>query len=222
MSDPVHTTHPSYGVIGASRWTAGGKGLRLFGSKLPGHNAGVTITIKDAFMEFDHGHERISGACGDVLAQVTLTPVQWAELLTSMNMGDGVPCTVTYVRGDQGPRPEPPDVEPEPERVRQEFKGRLKNSVEALKNARATAATKLKGKVPMGLAREIDEAFRMAQQEIESNAPWYVEQFTEATDRVVNSAKAEVDAFLTNVATKLGVKALKMGGVQALLEEDEP
>ena len=52
--------HPTFGVIRASRWSTGGKGPRLFGSPLPGHNTGITLTVKEASRSFELGRERVS------------------------------------------------------------------------------------------------------------------------------------------------------------------
>lgn len=215
----MSTQHPSFGVIGAARWTAGGKGMRLFGSALPGHNAGVTLTIKEASVRNDRGHEFIYGE--RLVAQVYLSPVQWAELLTSMNIGDGVPCTIRYVTGDPDYRDAPPAKESMPEKAKRDFAAMLKERADRLHTRRLQVAAKLRGKVSAALAQEIDIEFQMAEQDVRTNAPWYVEQFTEATSKVVASAKAEVDAFLTNVAQQMGVKALQTGGITGLLDSKE-
>lgn len=213
------TRHPSYGVIGAARWTCGGRGLRMFGSKLPGHNSGITITIREADSSFDLGHERISGVGGKVIAEVRLSSVQWAELLTTMNHGDGVPCTIRHALGDTKIRPEPPPVESEPERVRAEVTDRLHSRVIQIRDVRATLAAKLKGKVPAALAREVDGALEGVEQELVQNIPWYTEMFAAATDRIVVGAKAEVEAFIANTTPRLGAKAMEMGGIRALLSD---
>lgn len=225
-ADVPPETHPSFGMIGAARWTCGGRGSVLFGSHLPGHNAGVTLTIRAAGRSFDLGHERVSAASvgGRVLAEVDLSTVQWAELLTSMNVGDGVPCTVRYVTGDAetgGRRPDPPPVDSEPERVRVEFADLLRERADAVRASRAAVAGKLRAKAGVALAKEVDDILAAVEQDLRSNSPWYVRQFTEATDRVANAVKAEVDGFLTGVAVRLGVKSLRETGLAGLLGEDK-
>lgn len=214
-------THPTYGMIGASRWSAGGRGLRLFGTHLPGHASGVTIRIHEAAVEFDLGRERVTSAGGRLLAEVTLSPVQWAEFITSMNVGDGVPCTVRYVAGDAGFRGEVPRADSEPERVRTEFAARLRGRADEVAEVRARVAEKLRGRVSAAVAKEVDGALAGVEQDLRSNAPWYVQQFTEATDRVSASVKAEVDAFLTGVAQRLGAKSLRESGLRGLLAADD-
>lgn len=213
------TTHPTYGMIGALRWTSG-RGVRLFGSKLPGHTAGVTIRIHAAAVSFEHGHEQVSAAAagGRLLAEVTLSPVQWAEFITSMNVGDGVPCTVNFVAGDAtGHRGAVPVQDSEPERVRGEYAHLLRERANAIASSRKHLAEKLRGRVSGVLAKEVDDVLAAAEQDLRTNAPWYVQQFTEATDRVASSVKAEVDAFLTGVAVRLGVKSLRETGLRGLL-----
>lgn len=213
------TRHPSHGVILASRWHAGGRGMCLFGSKLPGHNSGISLTIKEGTADFSHGEERIHGVGGKVIAQVRLSSVQWAELLTTMSMGDGVPCTIVHALGDTASRGDPPAVDSEPERVRTEVASKLRGKALRLRETRQGLAAKLKGKVSAAVAKEIDDVLGSVEQDLSDNIPWYTEMFAEATDRIVVGAKAEVEAFLSGAAHRLGVKALEMGGVRALLSD---
>lgn len=214
--------HKTYGVIRASRWTAGGLGRRLFGSHLPGHNSGVTLVIREGGYTFELGEGRVSGTGGKILCEVRMSTLQWAELITNMNNGDGVPCTVAHVLGDEGLRGDPPSVTTEPERVRAEYKAKSKEGVEKVKAGRALVAEKLKGKANAALAAELDRVLLGAQSELEGREGFYMERFMEATDRIVTSAKAEVDSVITSVITKLGGKALQDLNLKTLLGVIDP
>lgn len=221
MTTKLPTTHPSYGTISLSRWHCGGRGRRLFGSKLPGHNTGMTIRITEASMSFDLGSEQVTSVGGRQLVEVHLSAVQWAELLTTVGAYNGVPCTVDAALGDRERRGEPPAVDSEPERVRAEVADKLQDRVTQLRATRAALADKIRGKVPVKLEKEINDALAGVEQDLAQNIPWYSTMFTEATDRIVVCAKAELDAFWTHAAQRLGVKAIELGGIRALLTDGD-
>ncbi len=50
-------------------------------------------------------------------------------------------------------------------------------------------------------------------QQLESNAPFVVNQFHEATERVVTAAKLEIEAFTTNVLHAAGMHAIAESGL---------
>lgn len=86
----VCETHASFGLIQASR-TSGQ--VRLFGSAIPSHQHFISLSIARA--------KRIRTGLGVVhyartgeVLKVSLSELQWAELITSLGSGDGVPCTI--------------------------------------------------------------------------------------------------------------------------------
>src|SRR5882672_2554814 len=83
--------HPAYAMIGAYRWTGGGN--QLFASPIK-HNAGVTIRIVEAHEQGDQYVWRQFGQ--KVICEVNLSEAQWASFVTAMNVGSGVPCTLSY------------------------------------------------------------------------------------------------------------------------------
>src|SRR5208337_4240325 len=91
---------PSYAMVSFSRISAGGEGLSLFGSSIKHHSA-ITLSIKQARLsrDTDLSHDWYFAENRFPLIEVTLSPNQFAELLTSMNVGDGVPATLTLYNG---------------------------------------------------------------------------------------------------------------------------
>lgn len=148
-----------------------------------------------------------------------MSSIQWAELLTSMNVGDGVPCTVRHVLGDgEEVRGEPPSTGNGADHVRDEYNGRLRERADEIAELRSKLTGILRGKVSAKVAEEADNVLANAEQDIRTNTPWFVRRFREETDRVATAVKAEVDAFLTHAAVTLGVKAIRDGGLSGLLE----
>lgn len=84
------------GVISISR-TNGGSVNRFVGSTVPSETA-ISIKVYQAektSSKFDK--ERFIPTKG--IVTVELTPSQWAELITSLNIGVGSPCTITRLNG---------------------------------------------------------------------------------------------------------------------------
>lgn len=98
MKDETVETHESYGMVGLSRFTCGGgKGMNLFGSSIQ-HYSGMTLTIREAVKRRNLNREWYGGR--RIIAEVTLSPAQFAEMIMTPNVGDGVPCTINFVTGE--------------------------------------------------------------------------------------------------------------------------
>lgn len=88
-------THKSWGMIGAYRCQ--GNATEFFQSDVPCNNH-ISIRIKTAQLHRECNRDWVMG--DNLLVSVKLTPMQWAEMLTNLNCGDGVPCTIEYTKED--------------------------------------------------------------------------------------------------------------------------
>jgi hypothetical protein len=204
-------THPAYGMIGFSRVTNGGVYTKhkLFGSSLDNHPTTIRLQIKHAERQHGLGHDRYY-AKGKIV-EVELSAGQFAELLTTMNMGDGVPCTIRYADGK--PIEEIPAQRMEVERVREGFEKDMKRVGKKLRTFMDSAKETLaKKNLTKDDREQLMSQLRMFVQEMESNVPFALTSFEEATDKVVNHAKAEVDAFMTTAVMNAGFKSLALQG----------
>lgn len=119
MEDEKCTTHPSFGLVGFSRASVCGmRSHRMFGSAIGKHFNIVHLEIRRAEQHHHLSRDRFHGR--EELIRVELSEAQFASLLTNMNSGSGVPCTILYVRGEGNIEP-PPDEPVEAERVRKGF-----------------------------------------------------------------------------------------------------
>jgi hypothetical protein len=141
------------------------------------------------------------------MIEVEMSASQFSELITTMNIGSGVPCTV---RRFDGVKIEgPPDEGTEMDRVREDFAEDLKNISSKLDGAKGELSTILaKKSIGKGDKKAIAKIVSQMFQHFESNVPFVQEQFQRATDRSVAAAKTEIDCTLTNAVTKLGLKSL--------------
>lgn len=209
--------HESYGMIGFSRFTVGGKGINLFGSSLR-HSSGITMRVKTASKRRDLHRDWIHGE--DLILELTLSPTQFADLITSMNIGDGVPCTLGYVDGKGVP--DCPEVQ-----LRQRFDAEVKEDFrKAMEDAQAIVDEVSniffeKDRLAKQDRIHIKNRLHALIQHIKQNIPFLYSQFNEAMDRTVTEAKGEVEAFVSNKITSLGIDALEAevkAALQAPLE----
>jgi hypothetical protein len=95
--------HPSFGLIGVSRVTS--NGTRMFGSAID-HSSFIEVTVAHAELIRSPGYDRYVRK-GIPLVRLRMSAAQYAELLTTMNCGDGVPCTLTRLGNEMIPEAAP-------------------------------------------------------------------------------------------------------------------
>lgn len=201
-------THPSFGMIGFSRVSLSGTSKRLFGSHLEGHHSAITMRVY-------HGERRHTlssdwfGTDGMLpIVEVVMSPAQFAEAITTMNVGDGVPCTIDRTERDGKIDPVPDTHETEQKKVHDGFRKDVEEMVAGLQSRRKEIATALK-KSPKKVQKLVLGHVEKIFQEVEANMPFVLTQFEEAAEKVVAEAKAEVEAFTLNAVTKAGLASLR-------------
>jgi len=205
--DDDKQTHPSYGLASFSRRT--GNPGRLFGSPLPNHQAYVTLAIRTGHLmkETTSGQERYFGSIRGDLIEVDLSSAQFAELLTTMNVGLGVPCTIRYVNNKRVE--DPPEIPQEVEKVRTHFAEKMKEAAQDFKEQRKSVEALLEKKsLSQADRKQIANALGRVEMMLTSSAPFYLEMFEESAQKVVLHAKSEIDAFVTHNVFTEGLKAI--------------
>lgn len=205
MSRKDEETHPSYGLVQFNRVTGTGGG-RLFGSHLADHHTTIRLQISKAAKSHDLSQNWFMPR-GQMI-EVELSAAQFAELLTTMNYGSGVPCTIRRVN-NEGVEPPPPESALEHEQIRKGFKKRMDEMTKDLKTASVEVDEIMdKDYINKDDRAKVKTTFKMFIQEIRQNMPFALEQFEESAEKVVTHAKAEVEAFVHNVITKAGLDKL--------------
>lgn len=205
--DEEREEHPSYGMVGFYR-TTGNPG-RLFGSPLKSHEHYVTLRIGRGTRFNQYGQDRFHGGLRGELIEVIMSAGQFSELLTTMNIGTGVPCTIQYLLGKKVEGP-PDDAELEVEKVRRTFKKDMADVVAKVKEKKKELASILDKKTLSKADKErIMSIVASVEMHVESNAPFMVSQFEEAAEKVVKHSKAEIDAFVTHNVLAEGLRAIR-------------
>lgn len=191
-------THPAYGMIGASR-IQGGK-LILFGSDFI-HDRSIAIRIHHSELNRDSTSEHHFAT--KQICEVYLSEAQWATFVSSLNVGDGVPCTITALGGENVPMI--PSVPDRAVQFTEAAKERLKVSTDALNEMSALIENmKISAKAKDELKSLVDKA----KMNIGSNLKYVATQFGEHIEEQVEKAKMEVSAYVHSTITRAGLNNL--------------
>lgn len=201
-------SHPAYGVIGlcASTWNPS---QHMFGSHVK-HSNIITLRIKTAERTSNGDYEFIHGKKD--LIEVMLTGTQLGDLLTSMNRGDGVPCTIRRTETDW----DIPLIENEETPISESRKSMDEHITKVMEKAdrmikETQALLKDKKSANKGELTKISDQLAMVRQEIYSNLPFVAKCFDEKIEKTISHAKGEVDAFVSNTIRSAGLEAISKG-----------
>lgn len=198
--------HPSYGLVQFNRVHSSGS-QKLFGSAIEDHHTTVCLTIRGGSVAHDSGRDWYH-ATGD-LVEVELSAAQFVELLTAMNIGQGVPCTIRHIAG-AGRIENPPNEGTETERTRDYFVDQMKGLAVKLKKMKQRVdETAEKPRLKKSDQKKLAADARALVQEVESNLPFYYAQFDAAVAKREAVAKAEIDATTMLTLQRLGMKKIE-------------
>jgi hypothetical protein len=150
---------------------------------------------------------------GRIVLSLDMSEVQFARLITSLNVGGGVPATFAY-------RPDPEakllavEAPVAAKSKTDTFKGEVARTAvkasAALKEAIVAADNAMAGKtVTKGQLLGVLELMRTAAREMEANLPFVVDMAKEAISDAADRGKAEVEAFAGHVSLVVGGAALR-------------
>lgn len=185
------------GQIVASRCSSGG--TALYGSPVL-HNEMINIEIKESSVRHDLGRDWYCG--GNVIAEVQLSPAQWADFLTRMNMGDGVPCTVSWKNGHGVDTRKIPD--PDPIKFGDSADKELLDISKRWKEVEAIVDGLLvKGKAGKKDLEELKRRCSWYRTSGQSTFQFLTETLIERAEKVMNAVKHEIAAIVEHAGVKL-------------------
>jgi len=201
----VKETHPCYGMIGLNRQTHPG-GTILFGSSIP-HSNVFSLTIRPASKYRNLNSDRYYGERNPHI-EVLISGTQLIDLITSPNMGDGIPCTIHRLNGEK--IDDCPDTN-QRKKFEDEFDATVKEATQQAMELEVQIAELLerKGTIKKADKEELRRMVGAVVSKLRSTVPFIQSQFNEAIDRTVTEAKGEVEGFFTSKVEALGLEALK-------------
>lgn len=207
--------HPSYGMIGFSRIRGGNP--YLFGSAVK-HDEKIECTIRRADVSRSLSKDWFYGK--DAIVTVEMSYAQFAEAISSMNIGFGVPCTITYTE-KEGMIPNC-NYESKRETYRKEFENTVHKAsadtdklISDLQNIFTSKKTLSKAD-----KENILKMLYQVKMNIDENASFVFDQFNEHMDQAVNEAKSEIEAFAQAKMNSIALAALAEKGVDEITAAD--
>lgn len=216
--DEIEETHESYGLVQISRGSSSGQ--RLFGSSVVHQNI-FTLRILRGMRQATESGEHFRSDGRVPIVEVAMTPAQFVEMITTMNSGEGIPCTIEHVEGVRMDHT-PDDAGSELKVMSDLFKERLATVVKELDAHDAALETLLEKKTfTKEDKKQIRSAVNTAARLLSDSAPFVIKVFGEHVEKAAAKGKLEVEAFIATALHKVGIKAIRDAGGTLLLSDGE-
>lgn len=187
--------HPAFGLIGVSRVSNGGTGggAVLFDSDVT-HAHTVRIRLHTAVRKRDlnrdwHGARR-------QMYEVEMSEAQWASFVSTVNSGDGVPCTIRFKEGEG-------EVDGLPYQPRlAESMREVRDAAEKAQREVAAAFAAYSEKKTAANLRTLEAAIR----NMPANVTFAAKSLSEHAENVVQRSRADIEAMVNARAQQVGLE----------------
>lgn len=215
MKEKKYEEHPSYGLLGFSRAVGGNP--NLFGSSVP-HTDKIIMKLKHAKAFRSGNSDWYLG--GNLIAEIEMSYTQFAEAITCMNVGEGVPVTILYT--DKDGKAPACEFELSRKQFENEFSSHLKETNEIANNLISEAKEYLnKPRLTKAEREDLLRKLEKISQEIGVNSEFVLSQFNKQMDKSVVEAKNEIEAFAQYRVNELGLEKLaELKEIQMLPEDN--
>ena len=196
--------HASFATVNATRTSC--NKMTLFDSNI-NHDGYITLSFQEAEMIDGAYGSRVSGH-GRSIFEVAMSENQFVGLVTRMNMGSGIPCTIQH--GRTGPLEIVPDIgafEDSAEKLKRKSREIHQHGVERVQSDVA----KLKELLLALPKKKQEEAGRIIEYMTSTtlmNLDYGKDVLQETADKLVTEAKVEINATVQGIITQLGVDSL--------------
>lgn len=194
--------HPAYGQLSFSRGTGGHS--NLYGSSVRNQHT-ITLRIATSVKHTSPYHESYFDR--EPLIEVVMSHAQFAEAITSFNMGGGVPVTLKYVRGQYMPLC---GEVSKSQRANDDLKEKLGEFADKITagSEKIEAILDKKGAINKGERKTISNVYKSWIGDLKHNLPFLHECMTESYEKTIANAKSEIEAFYIHGLQKLGIEQL--------------
>lgn len=184
---------PYMGTIQASR-VSSNPGAALFDSETR-HGHFIMLRINTASRRRNLSSDWVHSE--KQVVEVSLSEAQWATFISTLNMGDGTPCTIEWIR-DVGKIDGPAMPDNRVDMFHDEMLDRLDQAKErlgALKNA-------------PGISKKNQKEIEMIEQELTGNIGFVADQFGRHMEKYIAKAKTDVEAYMNAAIHRAGLAKL--------------
>lgn len=214
----AYKSHKSWGMIGVNRVSFSGE-QQLFGSDVTNHT-GFQLRIRHACKSRELGRDWTMG--DDLICEIVLSPNQFVDMIANMNVGDGVPCTITWTRQDGSIEFEPEEsklsvIEADRLKCDQDIMDKLKDCITQLHGLVEN------NKMPKIVGSETVTRLRNIYKYLDSAGSDFLRsQAKKEIESMVTEAKSQVSEFVNNKIYSVGLQSLINGdGITPQLLEKE-
>lgn len=194
--------HPAFGVISLTQTTGT---AAMFGSDVP-QMGSVRVEVKTARLHRELSRDWVRGQ--QTVVCLDMTHAQWAQFITSVGKGDGIPCTLSF-REQVGNLPGIEKVETKNDTLRNEIKAaaqeRLQNAQEAILTLKKMVDEGKTGKTALSPA--IANALHHIEA-LPGSLRFVLASAEEALERGTADAKIEVESFIGIKAQQIGLQTI--------------
>ena len=197
-------SHPCYGMIGFSRRTGGES--PMFGSSIK-HRDVIAMTLKHAEVARELNSDYYFGK--GVIAEVEMSYTQFAEAISAMNIGDGVPCTIRFTEKDGYVGKMEVPFTGKNEQFKEEFKEHLEETkADISKTINSVKEIFDKKTIGKNDKAEILKMLEHIQNQVGCNSTFIYDQFTKQMDKTISEAKGEIEAFCERKMHSIALAAI--------------
>ena len=206
MVNIIPEKHESYGALQFCRHQR--PATALFGSSIK-HDNTIRLRISAAEMRREHNNDYMysSHSRNDIYVEVEMSYTQFAEAITSLNQGVGVPVTIRFADGrEMASCP----FTSKDEQFRSEFLTDLEGLTETAAGALALAKELFVSKKPMTKAEkeELLSKLESVLRVVKSDIPFVRDSFAEQMNKTVTEAKGNFEGFVQNRINDIANEAI--------------
>src|SRR5271157_1310881 len=205
LNEETTLKHESYGMVGINRTQS--SGTYLFGS-IANHRSFITLSVKRASVTRHLASDWYHAESRDLI-EIEMSHSQFAELITSPGIGDGVPCTIRAFNEklvEECPAPE-------------EFESKYAEDLKATTKETVAGLTALSQKLSQALLpgekalnktalKELLSEIQSAVSSITDSIPFIEKSFGEEMEVRRDKMVGEFEAIVTHALINLGKEAL--------------
>lgn len=190
--DTTEQRHESFGQLHFGRWTSGGKHA-FYGSDLK-HDRGITMTLHTSKLSRSLNMDR--HFADQVVVEVQMTEAQFAEAISTLNIGSGVPVTIVHRHTEGFRRMEACPFVHKGDQVLKEVRDDAKRATVEMRAAiqRLEGLLNAPGGISKGALKEILGDLKSGASAADDHLPFIVDQFSKVVEKMVVDASATINA----------------------------
>ena len=197
-----HLSHPSYGQVTISRCTSN-VGHVLYGSLLR-HDAFLSFRLHRSEIYRENGIERHFPR--EIMAEFLMSEAQFAQMITTLNIGSGVPVTISHF---DNKRIDAPPARNERVEVDKDLKKASQDAVTSAEKVLTEMGQMISsGKINKTTLKRLQNELENAIRQMASSASFLKGVFDESIEKAVTAAKADFDNYVRLQLQQAGLQQL--------------